>query len=728
MSSQSTGAQQRTGNTVYRDPTSYIVGGALGACAGALVLYFPLFNLLEKHWHKLIVEPYDPPFELFTPWQMLEWINQTGTFQTIISLDLATQIDILIRLIVPVIVSFGVTWLIIRNDIRPRKTEVMERGEAVEGNEKSFKKSVGTKLKKADGIRIHRDVRIPRNRESEHILIAGATGAGKSQALTHIIESVRERKDRAIIFDIKGDYTAQLANPDECNGVYLIAPWDVRSIKWNIAADISADNASDFAEAFIPKSGSESNPYFVEAAQDVLTGCIEYLCTTKPQAWSWRNLKDLLASVERISDALQEIGHASGQHIQLKQDGSVTPQTQGVIGSLRAPLKSLDIIAKHWDTAGGTSIVNQFMRDGAKGTLILAARPDKQSVATPLIAGLLALLMQKGLALSDSKERRIWFICDELGALPKISKLVDLITLGRSKGLCLVAGIQDLGRIYAKYGRDETTTIASQFGTHLIGRLGDSETAKWAAELFGQQRSERLQISESQQNAVAGLSYQPSVSTTWQQSDKAALIDSDFLHLPKATVDGFYMWCRLTDDNGYALLGKLHYPLNIVPTPFPPCIEKKTNTTPPARSIRMQVAEARLKAAKKHDSAEEITEAQQHLQAIIDLQKNEPEQAQEQDPKEVEADVTELHRNGRQDSVEIGGRIPSEHTDGIETQIGGQVLDIIMPGLDTAIEISEAVGGEVINEGAGQQHQSEGSKKKKRKFRLRSDSEIDGGM
>jgi len=325
--------------------------------------------------------------------------------------------------------------------------------------------------------------------------------------------------------------------------------------------------------------------------------------------------------------------------------------------------------------------------------------------------------MQKGLSLSDSKERRIFFICDELGALSKISKLVDLITLGRSKGLCLVAGIQDLGRLYAKYGRDETTTIASQFGTHLIGRLGDSDTAKWAADLFGQQRTERLQVNESQQNAVAGLSYQPSVSTTWQQSDKAALIDSDFLHLPKATAKGFYMWCRLTDDNGYALLGKLHYKINPVPTPFPPCVQRITKPLSPAdrarvardeavennaeqapeASIRMaKEAQERVKARRKKLGIETNEEL---LQAVVDLQEQ-PEQEQEQQ-QEVEAD-------------------------GIETQIGGQALDIIMPGLDTAIEISEAIGGEVINEGAGQQQQSE--KKKKRKFRLRSESEIDGGM
>ncbi|GAV19303.1 coupling protein TraD [Mariprofundus micogutta] len=720
MSNQSTGAQ-RTGNTAYRDPTSYIVGGALGACAFALVLYFPFFYLLESKWHELVSVPYQQPFELFVGWELLsELLAQPADFfKTAFANEPYIIADIFVRLTVPVLVSFSATWLILRNDIRPRKTEIIERGEAVESNEKSFEQNAQAKLKQADGIRIHADVRIPFSRESEHILIAGATGAGKSQALTHIIESVRERKDRSIIFDIKGDYTAQLANPDARNSTYLVAPWDERSIKWDIAADITDEIAAQsFAEAFIPRSGNESNPYFTEAAQDVLAGCIEYLCSTKPQAWSWRDLNTLLSSADRISAALESIEHAASQHIQLKQDGSVSPQTQGVMGSLRAPLKSLDAIAKYWDTAGGTSIVNAFMRDGAKGTLILAARPDMQSVATPLIAGLLALLMQKGLSLSDSEERRIFFICDELGALPKISKLVDLITLGRSKGLCLVAGIQDLGRLYAKYGRDETTSVASQFGTHIIGRLGDSDTAKWAADLFGQQRTERLQVNESQQNAVVGFGYQPSVNTTWQQSDKAALIDSDFLHLPKATAKGFYMWCRLTDDNGYALLGKLHYPINRVPTPFPPCIQKGTKPLSPAEraraardeAIKSNPAKAPEASIKKAKEAQErvkvrrkklgIETNEELLQAVVDLQEQ-PEPEQEQEQQEIEAD-------------------------GIETQIGTQALDLIVPGLDTAIEISEAIGGEVINEGAGQQQQSE--KKRKRKFRLRSDSEIDGGM
>jgi len=106
------------------------------------------------------------------------------------------------------------------------------------------------------------------------------------------------------------------------------------------------------------------------------------LHSEKSNAWSWKDLNTLLASAERISAALESIEHAAAQHIQIKKDGSVSPQTQGVMGSLRAPLKSLDAIAKYWDTAGGQSIVNDFMSDRAKGTLILAARPDMQSIAT----------------------------------------------------------------------------------------------------------------------------------------------------------------------------------------------------------------------------------------------------------------------------------------------------------------------------------------------------------
>ncbi|WP_018293727.1 type IV secretion system DNA-binding domain-containing protein [Mariprofundus ferrooxydans] len=705
-------AQQRPTNVATRDP----IAGILTACAVAIFLFFTV--AMPAAWIAGDKFFHPTSFSMLILYKAM--FLHADTFITWLStLTFTQQIDIIARITIAAALSIAAAWYIARDQIRPRKTEVIEAGETVEKDEKKTIQKTEKQLQKADGIYIHPKIRIPRSRESEHIFIGGSTGAGKSQTLSWMIDTILQRGDKSLIFDIKGDYSSQLISPDpqerRKTKRFLVAPWDTRSIQWNIAKDIQSDiDADAFAAAFIPLTGKESNPYFTQAAQDVLSGVLIYMIRRCGSTWGWQDLSTTLADPRKILSCLQSINHAAAQHIQLDESGSPSPQSQGVLGSIRAPLKSLDTIAGYWSEPAGIPIVSSFLKDEVKGiTLVLAARPDMQEIATPLISGLLALMMRKGLALPDSKSRRVWFIMDELGALPKISKLVDLITLGRSKGLCLIAGTQDLGRLESVYGKEQVQTISSQFGTHLIGRLGDSSTAKWAAELFGQQRIERLQISENQQNAyTGGLAYQPAVSTTWQQSDKAALLDSDFLHLPKATGEGFYMYARLTDDNGAALLGKLKYPINPVPTPFPACIEVETDrdaetdtttsggggATQQPEPQQEQEQEQEPEQEPEQEQREAMTEAQavEELEALI---------TQNTDPAPQEQAEQEQGEDGSEFIAEQAVEEAALHAVGLEE-------------INSLLDVAEAMSDGSSQPTATTSTQSH-STKKKRKKRIR---------
>jgi len=702
-------AQRRPTNVATRDP----LAGILTASAVALFLFFAVAMPAAWAAGDKIFHPTN--FSLFVLYKAL--FLHTETFLNwLSSLNFWQQIDIISRIVAAAIISIAAAWYIARDQIRPQKTEIIEGGEAVEKDTNKTLRKTKKQLQKADGIFIHPEIRIPKSRESEHIFIGGSTGAGKSQTLSWMIDSILNRGDKSLIFDIKGDYSSQLISPDSAerrrNKCFLVAPWDVRSIQWNIAKDITTEiDADAFAAAFIPLTGKETNPYFVQAAQDVLSGILIYMMRRCGTNWSWKDLSDTLADPRKIHSCLQSIGHAATQHVQLDDSGSPSPQSQGVLGSIRAPLKSLDTIAGYWSEPAGIPIVSSFLNDSVKGvTLVLAARPDMTEVATPLISGLLALMMRKGLALPDSKNRRVWFVMDELGALPKISKLVDLITLGRSKGLCLIAGTQDLGRLESVYGKEQVQTISSQFGTHLIGRLGDESTATWAAKLFGQQRIERLQISENQQNAyTGGLAYQPAVSTTWQQSDKAALLDSDFLHLPKATGEGFYMYARLTDDNGAALLGKLKYPINPVPTPFPACIEvetdrdAETDTTTSGGGGATQQPEPQQEQEQEQEPEQEQREAMTEAQAVEEL---EALITQNTDPAPQEQAEQEQGEGGEEFIAEQAVEEAALHAAGL-----GEINNLL--------DVAEAMSGGGTQQTATTSTQTHSTKKKRKKSRLK---------
>ncbi|MDL1979402.1 MAG: DUF853 family protein, partial [Deltaproteobacteria bacterium] len=70
-------------------------------------------------------------------------------------------------------------------------------------------------------------VRMPVSAENRHTLIVGSPGTGKTQCLSGIIERLKQRDERAIIYDFKGDLVSKFYEPDRD---YIFNPLDQRSV------------------------------------------------------------------------------------------------------------------------------------------------------------------------------------------------------------------------------------------------------------------------------------------------------------------------------------------------------------------------------------------------------------------------------------------------------------------------------------------------------------------
>lgn len=68
---------------------------------------------------------------------------------------------------------------------------------------------------------IHPKLRLPRGRETKHVLLVAAPGAGKTQVIAPLLQDVLARGEAAIIYDFKGDYTAAYG---EMQGTVLLTP------------------------------------------------------------------------------------------------------------------------------------------------------------------------------------------------------------------------------------------------------------------------------------------------------------------------------------------------------------------------------------------------------------------------------------------------------------------------------------------------------------------------
>ena len=100
------------------------------------------------------------------------------------------------------------------------------------------------------------------------------------------------------------------------------------------------------------------------------------------------------------------------------------------------------------------------------------------------------------LSLPVSRERRLWFIFDELASLGRMSKFLGLMARGREHGGCVVLGLQDKAQMEANYGYAEARTLLGQIGTKAFFRMTDPESCRWASDIIGD-----AEVSESSESA-----------------------------------------------------------------------------------------------------------------------------------------------------------------------------------------------------------------------------------
>jgi hypothetical protein len=394
----------------------------------------------------------------------------------------------------------------------------------------------------ATGVNLHPSLTLPLDQERQHVLLFGAPGSGKTQVMVPLLQNIRERGDPVVLYDFKGDYTGLLG---EDEGTLILSPFDARGARWDIAVDIDTElKATEFAASLIP-DGASKEPFFRKAAQDILTGVLCRLQAEHPRAWTIQDLVAILLVKDQIVEscrlyrpaALNTLGSLEGR------------QAAGIIGELRAGTIQLEYLAKAWSETSAKLSLSEWAEGGALQKrypmVIIRGHQQYEKLDGFLTAQLFSLLTKKVLSLPDSRERRIWAFLDEFGNLPRIEGLERLLTAVRSKGLRVVAAIQDIAQIEVTYSPAFTRTFFNCFGTVLAG-LNSGATAKWLSENFGRNQIERDVYGESTSKRGGAGGHGRTRSTQHQVVIENALLDTDFSNLTAPTLKSpALFWTRI---------------------------------------------------------------------------------------------------------------------------------------------------------------------------------------
>lgn len=369
------------------------------------------------------------------------------------------------------------------------------------------------------GLNIHPNIAISRARESGNIFVGGAQGTGKSIFINHLAAQVLERGQRAFIYDEKREYTARFYDKKTC---ILIAPWDTRGVSWDISRDAKNETQAQLiAEHFIAES---KDPLWSNGARIIFVGFIMILNKTRP-AWGWRELAKMLVIDE--AKLVKSLGVHYPLAAKFIKENSQT--TQGFFVQLLGHLGWVNTLALAWPKPTADSFsVERWVSDSksSKRTIIIQADKRYKNIGAPLASVVISLMTSHVLAREDTKGNEYWLFLDELANLPRNESLYDWMSLGRSKGCRIVAGIQSihhLKKIYSDHGADALLSMFTIFASMRIGSAG--ATANYTAKVFGEREVERPSHSFSSRGEVA---------TSWHKEVLPLVRSTDLVHLPHA--------------------------------------------------------------------------------------------------------------------------------------------------------------------------------------------------
>jgi len=352
-----------------------------------------------------------------------------------------------------------------------------------------------------------------RNRETEHFLVLGLPGGGKTAGvLRPLLDQALERRDRVLLHDPKGDFCG---THFDAKRTVLLGPWDARGALWDASGDIDSPALADeFAAAICGVADAGQNLFFHQGAATILGGLIKSYMRDG-RRWTWSMLGSALQS-----DALALITQAAKGDVLVRQliPSAFAARQPGEEISLSVGERSvLSTFGNSIRTITNLAAVDRARPNGERFSLrrwlLGSAHQDIRlvilnssalyqraceaifgSMLTVVSATVSAAMPEKSADADDS----LWCIIDEgkqAGAIA-LERLQVIAEVGRSRGVRVVLGLQDAGQLEAAVGREKAEPMMSMQSSRIYLRAAPA-CAETVVKMVGEREIQRIQTTAS---------------------------------------------------------------------------------------------------------------------------------------------------------------------------------------------------------------------------------------
>ena len=357
----------------------------------------------------------------------------------------------------------------------------------------------------------------PERTETQHTIVSGTTGSGKTVLISDLVDQIRARGERAVIYDKMGSYTRAFFDPHRD---VLLNPLDARAPRWSPFFEARSPRDFDtMAAALIPQQKDTVDPFWVTAARQLFSNGAGVF-------WKRGIIENRVLVDHLLKTELKTLAEAMEGTVAQSIVDPANPKTAlSVRAMLTAHLSALEYLP---DDGRPFSIRDWISREDGGGFLFLTSRGDQHASLRGLISTWLEIAVNSLLSLDQDDGRRIWIVLDELPTLHQVPSLQPGLAESRQFGGCFVLGVQVISALRDLYGKNGAETISGLCGTRVVLAAPDRDTAQWSADSLGHSEVEE---------AVEAFSYGPSamrdgVSLTPRRELRPLALASEIMRLP----------------------------------------------------------------------------------------------------------------------------------------------------------------------------------------------------
>ena len=323
----------------------------------------------------------------------------------------------------------------------------------------------------------------PKRAETQHTIVSGTTGSGKTVLISDLVAQIRKRGERCVVYDKMGSYTRSFYHPARD---VLLNPLDARSPRWSPFFEARSPRDFDtMAAALIPQQKDTVDPFWVTAARQLFANGAGVLREKGVEENTVLVDHLLKTDLSALAEAME------GTVAQSIVDPENPKTALSVRAMLTANIGALEYLP---DTGKPFSIRDWIADEKRGGFLFLTSRGDQHASLRGLISTWLEIAVNAMLSLEQDDARRIWVVLDELPTLHQVPSLQPGLAESRQFGGCFVLGIQVISALRDLYGRNGAETISGLCGTRVVLAAPDRDTAQWSADSLG--RSEVEEVTE----------------------------------------------------------------------------------------------------------------------------------------------------------------------------------------------------------------------------------------